>query len=145
VRGDTEQVYAARGVLDGCQGVEPGGGDCVAVEEVQGHDPGSLCSQELFPGRAGSAWRRVDTGLFQDRPHGGWRDWVAEAVQLAVDSPVTPVCVLPGKAQDQGAQWFLCRWSTCSAWLRPAALDQVAVPAQECCGGDRQTCPPRLG
>jgi hypothetical protein len=54
------------------------------VEEVQGHDPGGLRSQELFPGRAGSAWRRVDTGLFQDRRHGGWRDWVAEATQLAV-------------------------------------------------------------
>ena len=52
VRGDTEQVGAPAGVLDGEQDVEPLEHHGVDGEEVCRQDALGLCSQELGPGRA---------------------------------------------------------------------------------------------
>ncbi len=54
-------------------------------------DAAGLRGQELPPGRAGPAGRRIDPGVVQDLPHCGHRDPVAELDELALHTPVTPV------------------------------------------------------
>ena len=49
VGGDAEDVYAAGGVLDDEERVEPVQGDGVEVEQVAGEDGVRLGSQELGP------------------------------------------------------------------------------------------------
>ena len=68
VGGDAEDVHATAGVLDDEEDVEPVRGDRVEVEQVAGEDAVGLRSQELRPGRSGSAWRRVDPGGVKDLP-----------------------------------------------------------------------------
>ena len=104
VRGDAEDVYAAGGVLDDEERVEPVQGDGVEVEQVAGEDRVGLRPQELGPGRSGPPWRRVDPGVMQDGPDGGGADLVAEAGEFAVDASISPAGVLGGQAEDQGTE-----------------------------------------
>src|ERR1017187_10553644 len=60
VGGDAAQVHSAGTVLDENQNVQPGEQHCVDVKKVDGEDPGGLSVQELPPGRAVPARRRVD-------------------------------------------------------------------------------------
>ena len=60
VRGDAEDVYAAGGVLDDEERVQPVQGDGVEVEQVAGQDPVRLGAQELGPGGPGSSGRGID-------------------------------------------------------------------------------------
>ena len=83
--GDAEDVYAAGGVLDDEECVEPVQGDGVEVEQVAGEYRVRLGPQELGPGGSGSARRGVDAGGVQDGPDGGGADLVAEAGEFAVD------------------------------------------------------------
>ena len=53
VGGDAEDVYAAGGVLDDEERVEPVQGDRVEVEQVAGQDRLGLGVEELRPGRPG--------------------------------------------------------------------------------------------
>ena len=55
MRGDTQDVHAAGGVLDDEERVEPVQGDGVEVEQVAGQDRARLRPQKLGPGRNGSA------------------------------------------------------------------------------------------
>src|SRR5689334_12971141 len=48
--------------------------DGVHVQEVDGEDPSGLGVQELPPGRAAAAWRRIDARGFHDLVDGRWRD-----------------------------------------------------------------------
>jgi hypothetical protein len=50
----------------------------VDVHEVSCEDAAGLRGQELPPGRAGPAGRRIDPGVMQDLPHRGSRDPVTE-------------------------------------------------------------------
>ena len=61
-----------------------------ADSTIDGKDPGGLGVQELPPGGARAAGRRVDSGGLEDLPDGGGRDLTAEACQLAADPPVAP-------------------------------------------------------
>src|SRR4051794_3185475 len=63
IRGDTQDVYPAGGVLDDGEAIQPGERDRLSVEEVTGEDSLGLGTQELSPGRPRSARRRVDPGL----------------------------------------------------------------------------------
>jgi hypothetical protein len=60
------------------------------VEEINGQDPGGLGVQELPPGRARAARRRIDARSPQDFIAGGRGDCDAELGQLAVDPAVAP-------------------------------------------------------
>src|SRR5215813_3810756 len=51
---------------------------CVHVDEVNGENAAGLGCQELPPGRAAAAGRRIDPRVMQDLPHRGRRDRVAE-------------------------------------------------------------------
>jgi hypothetical protein len=56
--GDPEDVYAAGGVLDDEERIQPAQGDGVEVEQVAGEDRVSLGVQELGPRWSGSPGRR---------------------------------------------------------------------------------------
>jgi transposase len=61
----------------------------VHVEEVDGEDPSGLGVQELPPGRARAARRRIDARGAQDLPDCGLRHCHAEFRQFAVDPAVS--------------------------------------------------------
>ena len=70
--------WAVTPVMCGClvpcwrkaQRVEPLAERGVDVEEVRRDDAFGLGGEELAPGRAGAAWRRIDTCRMQDLPNG---------------------------------------------------------------------------
>jgi hypothetical protein len=76
-------------VLDEHQDVQSLQQHGVHVEEVDGEDPGGLGVQELPPGRARAARRRIDARGAQDLPDRGLRDRHAEFRQFAVDPAVS--------------------------------------------------------
>src|SRR3954470_7428805 len=104
MRGDTEDVHPAAGVLDDEEPGQPVQGDGVEVEQVAREDRVGLGPQELGPGWSGPSGRGVDAGVVQDCPDGGGADLVAEAGEFAVDAAVAPGGVLGGQADHQGAQ-----------------------------------------
>src|SRR6266545_4975413 len=89
--------------------------------------------------RCGAGWRPASSSTL--------RTEVAETViPKPLSSPtitsVPPVRVLAAKSQDQGMQRRLEWRPTRSAvWIRPAACDQLTVPAQERLGLDREARP----
>jgi hypothetical protein len=86
----------------------------------------------------------IDAVLLEDPPHHGRSHRDAQAGQLPRDPPVAPVLVVPGHAQYEPSNR---RVSARTAWpfrpglRRPAALDQVPMPAQDRRGHNRQTQP----
>jgi hypothetical protein len=85
VGGDAEDVYAAGGVLDSEERVQPVQGEGVEVKQVAGEERVGLGLQKLPPGRACTTRRGVDAGAVQAGPDGGGADRVAEAGEFAVD------------------------------------------------------------
>jgi hypothetical protein len=53
-------------------------------------DPGALGVQELQPGQARAALRRIDARSMQDLPDGGRCDRHAELPQFALEAAVSP-------------------------------------------------------
>jgi hypothetical protein len=86
MRGDAEDVYAAGGVLDDEERVEPVQVDGVEVEQIAREDRVRLGLEELGPGWSGSPRRGIDAGGVQDGPDGGGADPVAQAGEFAVDA-----------------------------------------------------------
>jgi len=68
---------------------------------VAGHDPLGLRGQELPPGQARAARRRVDARPVEQQPYGAWRELVAKPGEFAMDAPVAPRRVLNRDPQDQ--------------------------------------------
>jgi len=104
----------------------------------------SLRTQELRPGRTGPSQRRVDAVGFKDLPNGRRRDLYSQPGQFPVDSPVSPFGVLPRQPENQGLDVPAGRRPAglaAQGSRRPAAADDVAVPAQDRTGGDRQPQP----
>jgi hypothetical protein len=106
-----------------------------ACGKAGGEDPGGLGVQELPPGRAAAAWRRIDARGSQDLTGGGWRDRSAGFGQFAVDSAASPQRVLLGHADREAGNAADCRRT---AGLAPAAGvvfsdGQLAVPGQQRC------------
>jgi hypothetical protein len=83
-------AYPAGGVLHGEEHLPPSHGGGLQVEQVAGHDPVRLGLEELLPGQARPAWRRVRTVRLQDRPHRRGTDPLTQARELAVDPAVPP-------------------------------------------------------
>jgi hypothetical protein len=64
---------------------------------------------------------------------------VPQTRQLAADPPVAPGLVVAGHLQHEPAdRRAITRPSSCPARIRPAALNQIGVPAQECPRSDNQ-------
>jgi len=101
VGGDAAEVHPAGAVLDEHQHVQPAQRHCVHMQEVGGQDPGGLRVQELPPGPAVPARRRVNARRAQDFIDSGRRDRDAQLGQLAVNTPVTPQRVLLRQADGQ--------------------------------------------
>ena len=135
LRGDAAQMHPAGAVLDEHQDVQPPEQHRVHVQEVDGEDPGGLGVQELPPGWARPARRRVDARSTQDLPHRGRRDRDAEFRQLAVDPAVSPQRILPrqpdNKASDAPDYRRTARLALAAGVVLPRG--QLAVPGQERC------------
>jgi hypothetical protein len=101
---------AAGAVLDHGKDVDLGAVEGVGGEEVQGHDPLCLRSQELGPPWTVPARCRVDPRVLEDLPDCGRRHRDAQSRELAVDLPVSPGLVLPGRAAELPT-------APCGAWL----------------------------
>jgi hypothetical protein len=101
-----------------------------------------LGGQELLPDQAGAAWRRVDTASFKEQPHRA-RCELVQAGQFTVDAPVAPHRVLRCHPQDQATQFWHRRGPTgLAVRVRPAAFDQVPMPAQQCLRRHEWSGPP---
>jgi hypothetical protein len=96
-------------VLDEHQDVQSLQQHGVHVEEVDGEDPGGLGVQELPPGRARAARRRIDARGAQDLPDRGLRDGHAEFRQFAVDPAVSPPRILLRQPDDKAGDAPGCR------------------------------------
>jgi hypothetical protein len=139
VRGDTEDVHAAGGVLDNEEGVQPAQDDGVQMKQIAGHDPMRLCAQELGPRGSGSSRRWVDAGVVEDVPDRGGAELVAEAGEFAVDPSVSPGGVVGGQTNCECADADGDGWSTEPGGLGgPAPSDEQSVPAQDCGRCDEQ-------
>jgi hypothetical protein len=144
--GDAAKVHSAGAVLDEHQDVEALQQHGVHVQEVDGEDPGGLSCQELPPGRAPAARRRIDARVMQDLPHRGRRNGETEFHQLAVNPAVSPQRVLRRQADDETGDAQDCRRA---ARLAPLARvvplrGQHAVPGQQrrwCHGEDTGPAP----
>jgi hypothetical protein len=99
VRGEADDVELACSMLEERQCVQPSASDRVHMEEVRGDDSLGLGSEELAPGGAGAARRRVYAGCIQDLPDCGRCDPMPQPGQLALDSAVAPPRVFPRQAQ----------------------------------------------
>jgi hypothetical protein len=94
VGGHPDHVDLTRSDLHEEEYVDPFEEHGVDGEEVAGQDRVRLAGEELFPGRAGSAGRRVYTGPVEDLPDGAGGDLVAQADQFALDPAMPPRRVL---------------------------------------------------
>ena len=104
VRGDAAQVHPAGAVLDEHQHVHALQQHGVHVQEVDREDPGGLGVQELPPGRAGAARRRIDARSVQDLPHGGRRDCRCRASSARRGSGGVPTADSPSPAGRRGGR-----------------------------------------
>src|SRR5262245_30997438 len=101
-------------------------------EEVAGDHARRLDSQEGAPRELRSPWRGPQACLEQHLAHRRRRNANPEALELADDPFVSPVWVLTREPQDQLAQRaFERRPASGPMCVRPAARDQLTVPAQQ--------------
>ena len=73
----------------------------VNMQEIDGQDSGGLRVQELPPGRAIPARRRVDARGAEDLVDRGYRDRGAQLSELAVNAPVAPERILVRQADGE--------------------------------------------
>jgi hypothetical protein len=91
VHGDAGQADLAGVVLDDDKRVYAPQENGVHVHEIGREDAAGLGGQEVLPGRAAAAGRRIDPGVVQDLPDRGGGDLVAEPDELASHAPVPHV------------------------------------------------------
>jgi hypothetical protein len=115
-----------------------------ACRKVGCEDPGGLGVQELPPGRARTARRRIDACGVQDLPDGGRRGSYAEFRQFAVNAAVSPQRVLLCRANGKAGGAQDCRGAAGLAPLARVVLrrGQLAVPGQQSRGRDRKDLAP---
>jgi len=137
MRGDTEDVHPAGGVLDDEERLQPVQSDRVEVEQVAREDRVGMGPQELGPGWSGPSGRGVEAGAVEDGPEGGGADVDAETGELAVDGESAPWGAVAGFPRLR----FPRPLSKPDVRLspHPAVSDQLAVPAQD--GGRRDQEP----
>jgi len=142
--GDPADVHPAGAVFDEYQDIDALQQHGVHVQEVDREDPGCLGVQELPPGRARTARRRIDARGVQDLPHCGRRDRNAELGELTVDAAVSPQRILPRQANGKVSDAPDCGGPTGLASLARVVLarGQLAVSGQQRRGRDRKDLTP---
>jgi len=114
----------------------------VSTLKETGDETLRLGMEELGPGRTRSPRRGLDAMALEDRPHAGRRQPDAQRCQLAVDAPVAPGSILPGKAHDQGSGARRGGGPPGRpVWVGPLPADEVSVPAQHRGGLDEKPTP----
>jgi hypothetical protein len=111
--------------------------------KVGREDPGELAAQELLPGQARAAGRRISARGAPDLPPRGRCHRHAELRQLAMDPPVSPKADSPSPGERQGWQcWDLSRDRRRAAGPaplqplpEPVDLEQYCVRRQTRVGG----------
>lgn len=134
-------AVATGGVLDYREDVQGRPGQRLGLEEIGGEDSLRLTAQERRPGGVVALGRGADAVLLEDVPHGGGGDRDATDDELAVDAPISLGGVFTGEPQHQSTDGTYGARSTGTfgaGGLGVAAAKQVAVPAQQCVGGDDQ-------
>jgi hypothetical protein len=112
VCGGAQDSDAPGGVLDDGEDVQVCPGQGAGLEEVAGEQGAGLAAQEVGPGGALAFRSRWDAVLLEDLPDGGRGDLDTQGGEFAVDASVPPGTVLPGEAQDQGADRADGGWSS---------------------------------
>ena len=138
VGGDSAEVHPACAVLDENQHVQALAQHGVHMQEIDREDPGGLGVQELPPGDARAAWRRIDAGGAQDLPDCGRRHGDAEFQQFALDPAMAPPRILSCQAQHQPLDTRCGRRTARPAPSARVVLlrCQLAVPGHERRGRD---------
>ena len=70
---------------------------------------------------------------------------MTEADKLALNAPVAPAWILPGKPQDKVADLVADAWAAGPVRIRPVPRDQAPVPGQQGGRGDDAVLPQRAG
>src|SRR5215212_2968800 len=129
---DPGEVDASGRELDEEQDVEAFEEERFDGEEVAFEDARRLLTEELRPARLDPPRRRLDPGLLQDRPDRARRQRDPEPYQLALHPPVPPARVLAREPHHELAYLRSRRRPPRRPVpIRPAARDQLAVPAQD--------------
>ncbi len=131
---DSEDADAPRRVLDHGQHIGLRAVEQADYEEVARQDRLGLRTQELRPGWPGPSRRGIDSGIPQNLPRCRRRYLHAQAGQFPVDPAVAPFGVLPGQPKDQGLDvppGGRAAGLGVHGPRRPAAADDVAVPAHD--------------
>src|ERR1019366_624809 len=148
VQGDAEDADAPGRVLEHGQDVSPGAAGQAGREEVAGQDRLGLGAQELHQAGTGPPRRGAGAVGLEDLPDGRRRDVDSQAGQFPVDPAVAPVGVVAGQPEDQGPDGLAGGRPAGPAAhgpRRPAAPDDVAVPAQDRVRGDQKPQPVATG
>jgi hypothetical protein len=142
VRGGGDVLDSSRRERDEEQHVDPLEKRGLNGEEVARKHAYRLSSEEGTPRRTAPLRRWLETFFEQHLPHRGRRDDDAQTLEFADDPSVSPVRVLVAEPQDQFAQRRL-EWRPTGSpvRIRPAASDQLTVPAKQRLGLDREPCP----
>ena len=132
VRRDPSEMDAPGRELDKEQDIKPFEEERVDGEEVALEDARRLLAQNLRPARLEPVRRGLDPFLAQDRPDRARGELDPESDHLALDPPVPPAGVLPRKPHNQLTNLLRRRGPPRTATrIRPAARDQLPVPAQK--------------
>ena len=142
IRGGGDVLDPSRRERDEEQHVDPLEKRGLDGEEVAGKHARRLRAQEHAPRRMAPLRCRLKTFFKQHLPHRGRRHSHAQTLEFADDASVSPVWILACEAHDQRAQRRLERRPTGSpVRIRPAARDQLTVPAQQRLRLDREARP----
>src|SRR6266511_1451005 len=142
--GDAGEIHATPRQLDEKEHVEAAQPKRLDREEVTLKDHGRLLTQELPPAHARASRCGLDAMTLEHVPDATRREPDPEPDQFAMDALVSPTRVLRRQTQDQLSR--LCeerRPTRPSALIRPAAADEVTMPAQKRRRLDQERARPR--
>src|SRR6266540_4325870 len=142
--GDAGEIHATPRQLDEKEHVEAAQPKRLDREEVTLKDHGRLLTQELPPAHARASRCGLDAMTLEHVPDATRREPDPEPDEFNMDALVSPTRVLRRQTQDQLSR--LCeerRPTRPSALIRPAAADEVTMPAQKRRRLDQERARPR--
>src|SRR6266545_6845924 len=142
--GDAGEIHTTPGQLDEKEHIEPAQPDRLDREEVTLEDCRRLLAQELPPAHTRAFGCGLDAVTLEHVPDATRREPDPEPDEFAVDALVPPTRVLRRQTQDHLSR--LCeqrRPARPSTLIRPAAADEVTMPAQKRRRLDQERARPR--